>query len=75
MVYGKRYAVDNETLIVPTEITLDGFFDLNFGVSYFISDNFSIWLSGTNLLNSNYERFYNYPVQGFEIMGGIGLRF
>ncbi len=72
---GQRYAVDKETLIVAQEVTLDGFFDINLGVSYNISDNFSVWLSGTNLLNSNYQRFYNYPVQGFEIMGGIGLRF
>lgn len=72
---GQRYAVDTETLIIAQEITLDRFFDINLGVSYNISDNFSVWLSGTNLLNSNYQRFYNYPVQGFEIMGGIGLRF
>ena len=75
MLYGERFAVNNETLFKPTELTIDGFVDLNFGISYFISDNFSVWLSGTNLLNSNYERFYNYPVQGLEIMGGIGIRF
>jgi len=72
---GQRYAVDNELLIVAQEITLDGFFDLNLGISYNITKDFSVWLSGTNLLNKNYQRYYNYPVQGLEIMGGIGLRF
>jgi len=72
---GQRYAVDNELLIVAQEITLDGFFDLNLGLSYNITKDFSVWLSGTNLLNKNYQRYYNYPVQGLEIMGGIGLRF
>ena len=72
---GQRYAVDNELLIVAQEITLDGFFDLNLGVSYNISKKFSVWLSGTNLLNKNYQRYYHYPVQGLEIIGGIGLRF
>ncbi len=72
---GQRYAVNNELLIVAQEITLDGFFDLNLGVSYNITKDFSVWLSGTNLLNKNYQRYYNYPVQGLEIMGGIGLRF
>lgn len=72
---GQRYAVDNETMLTSQEITLDGFIDLNLGVSYNITDDFSVWISGSNLLNKSYQRYWNYPVQGLEIMGGIGLRF
>lgn len=75
---GKRYALDTSpqfSQLWTNYFELDSFFDLNLGVSYNINDTFSVWLSGTNLLNSNYQRYYNYPVQGFEIMGGIGIRF
>lgn len=71
---GKRYAVE-PFLPQPTEVVLDSFIDLNLRVDYYVSDNFSVFLSGSNLLNKNYQRFYNYPVQGLEIMGGIGYRF
>jgi hypothetical protein len=77
---GKRYALDtrgqyhqNWENVDPFE--LESYYDINLGVSYNINDTFSVWLSGTNLLNSNYQRYYNYPVQGFEVMGGIGIRF
>lgn len=72
--YGKRFAVNNQPL-VPWEITLDSFVDINLGVTYYITKNLSVFLSGNNLLNWNYERYYNYPVQGLQIMGGVGYRF
>lgn len=73
-----RYAisiVNTQLISTFNETTLDGFIDLNLSLSYNISDNFSVWLSGTNLLNNNYQVFLNYPVHGLEIMGGIGVRF
>jgi len=71
---GKRYAVDIYTP-APTEIDLDGYFDINLGVDIYITEQFSVFVKGTNLLNNNYERFYNYPVQGLQVFGGIGYRF
>ena len=71
---GKRYAID---IFSPTpgEIDLDGFIDINVGVDVYITENFSAFANGTNLLNKNYERYYNYPVQGLQVMAGIGFRF
>ena len=71
---GKRYAVDIYTP-TPTQIDLDGYFDINLGVDVYITEQFSVFVKGTNLLNKNYERFYNYPVQGLQVFGGIGYRF
>lgn len=71
---GKRYAVDIYTS-TPTEIDLAGYFDINLGVDVYITEQFSVFAKGTNLLNKNYERFYNYPVQGLQVFGGIGYRF
>ena len=72
--YGKRYAID---ITGPTmdEVELDSFFDLNVGIEYFATEKLTVFVTGTNLLNSNYERFLNYPVQGIQVMAGIGFRF
>ena len=72
--YGKRHAVDM-TGDLPTEVELDGFLDLNAGVEYYATERLTVFVKGTNLLNKNYQRFLNYPVQGLQVMGGIGFRF
>ncbi|MFA5417280.1 MAG: hypothetical protein WC341_02360 [Bacteroidales bacterium] len=71
---GKRYALDVSSF-VTNELTLDPYADLNLSVDYQLSDQFSVWLSGTNLLNNQYQRYYMYPVQGWQVMGGITYRF
>ncbi len=73
--YGQRFAVEKITMQTPKEITLDSFMDLNAGVTYAINDKISAFVKGTNLLNTPYQRFYNYPVQGLQVMGGIGFKF
>lgn len=72
--YGKRFAptyIQNQETIH----TISPFYDLQFGVEYEINDNFSVFLQGTNLLNDKYELFYNYPVQGIQVFGGMKVRF
>jgi len=71
---GKRYALD-PTGLAPTLVELDSYIDLNASVEYKINEDFSAFLNGTNLLNKNYDRFYSYPVQGFQIMAGVSYRF
>ena len=68
---GKRYAID----VANNTVEMDGFFDINLGAEYKINEEFSVFLNATNLLNNHYERYYSYPVQGLQIMGGIGWRF
>lgn len=72
--YGKRTALDISVL-PNVQIDLDGFIDLNAGVSYSLTDQFSVFLTLTNLLNQQYERYYHYPVNGIQVMGGIMYRF
>lgn len=71
---GKRSALDPRGL-APTEMTLDSFFDINLGVDYQLKDNFSVFLKLTNMLNWNYEYYYQYPVQGINVMAGISYKF
>ncbi len=73
--YGKRYARVIKVLTPYFDQELDSFFDINLGADYALSDKFSVFLSVTNLLNNNYERFYSYPVQGVNVTGGVALKF
>ena len=71
---GKRYAFDPRWSW-PSEITLDPFLDINLGVDYQLKNNFAIFLKLTNLLNHNYEIYYNYPSQGINVLAGIKFKF
>ena len=72
--YGKRTALNLST-IPESQVDLDAFIDLNLGVDYRLKDDFSVFLSLTNILNQHYQRYYNYPVQGIQVMGGIMYKF
>lgn len=54
---------------------LNPYVDLNVGGIYRINDSFEVFVQANNLLNWQYERFYNYPVNGVEFYGGIIVRF
>lgn len=49
----------------------DKAFDLNAGAEFKITKNFNLWLQLNNLLNDEYQRWNQYKVFGFSIMGGI----
>lgn len=54
-------------------ISLDSIIDLSFKGDYLISDKFSAFLSLNNLFSNNYQRYLNYPTQGFNFL--IGLKY
>jgi len=65
--------VDFSRTITPQK--LDPFVDLNFGVDYRYSKNFSAFIQINNIANGRYQRFVNYPVYGINIMGGFTFTF
>jgi hypothetical protein len=56
-------------------IELDPAFDLNARAEYLISDNFSIFAQFNNLTSNQYPVFLNYPVRGFQGLGGLTWSF
>lgn len=71
---GERFAAGKvETLFKP--IRLKPLVDLNIEATYRFTEQFSIFVQGNNMLNNRYERFYNYPVQGLQLLGGIKVLF
>ncbi|MCW8980930.1 MAG: TonB-dependent receptor [Altibacter sp.] len=59
----------------PTEVTLDGYLDANVHLGYRVNERLSIFVKGSNLLSDNYEKWYNYPVQGIQGLLGATYKF
>lgn len=49
--------------------------DANIGVEYRYNKRISAFLNFNNVAAQRYRRWYNYPVQGFQVMGGVTFRF
>ncbi len=52
-------------------VDLQGFVDANLGFEYRYTKDLSAFIRFNNLLNSRYQRWYGYPVQGFQVLGGL----
>ncbi len=58
-----------------TAKNMKGGTDLSAGAEFKLNKQFSIWLDFDNILNSQYERWNNYPVYGFQVIGGVLVHF
>jgi len=68
----KDYLLDfNEQKIVKAK----AFLDANLKVNFQMNDQIGFFLRGNNLFNDNYNRWYNYPVQGLQVMAGMSYQF
>lgn len=54
---------------------LDGAFDLNAGLEFKITKNLNLWTQFNNIFNKEYQRWNQYPVYGFNFVGGIVFSF
>ena len=48
-----------------------GGFDINAGVEFRIARQLNLWLQMNNLFNDKYQRWNQYSVYGFNILGGV----
>ncbi len=55
--------------------TLKGAFDLNAGLEFRITKNLNLWTQFNNIFNREYQRWNQYPVYGFNFVGGIVFSF
>lgn len=56
-------------------ISLDSYFDANAHLGYKINDQLSVFGKVNNILNQDYERYLNFPVQGIQILAGATYQF
>lgn len=54
---------------------LNNTFVINAGMQYTISDHWTFWGKGENLLDQYYQRWANYPSLGVQIIAGIQYKF
>jgi len=56
-------------------VSLNAGSDLNVKANYFVSKQFSVFLNFNNVLSSHYQLYWNYPVRGFQVLGGVSWSF
>jgi outer membrane receptor protein involved in Fe transport len=61
--------------IVYTPTTLDSYFDVNAHLGFKYSDRLTAFLRANNILNKSYQKWRDYPVQGFQIVLGANYKF
>ncbi len=49
--------------------------DINLGAEYRYNKRLSAFIQFNNIASQSYQRWYNYPVQRFQVLGGITARF
>lgn len=57
------------------DFKMDAFTDLNFGIDYRYSKSLSAFIQFNNIANNRYQRYYAYPVYGFNLLGGFTFTF
>ncbi len=58
-----------------TSYILDTAFDLNFNANYKITQQFSVFGQLNNFGFQKYQRWLGYPVQSFNVLGGLSYSF
>ncbi len=71
------YKKEENTTIENNQIakTLGFIADANLNLEYRYNKRISAFLQFNNLAGQRYKRWYNTPVQGFQVMGGVTFRF
>ncbi len=50
-------------------------FDMNAGVEFRVLKQLNLWFQMNNIFNDKYQRWHQYPVYGFNVVGGIVFSF
>lgn len=82
--FGEQFArgeqVVNQTLVATNDVEynvvkLDGIFDANLNVEYRYTKRLSAFVQFNNIAGINYEKYKDYPTQGFNVWGGFTYGF
>lgn len=78
IIRGDIYTMNKRTAIeLPsnTEHQLKGFVDVNLGFDYRYNKTIGLFLNFNNITNNKYQNWLNYPVFGFNVIGGLTVTF
>lgn len=68
---GKRWATDQ----TATPVTLNDYIDLNLGIEFMYNKRLSVYVNANNILSQQYELWYLYPTQRFNMIAGLSYKF
>ncbi|SFD63047.1 TonB-dependent receptor [Flavobacterium phragmitis] len=74
---GERKDMQSNTALTtdPQVVTLKSYFDANAHLGYKFNERLTFFLKLNNIGNQAYEKWLNYPVQGFQVLGGANYKF
>ena len=72
---GEQYAKGFDSQGKIEKIKLDGIVDANISLEYRYTKKVSAFLEFNNILGSSYEKWQDYQMQGFNLMGGFTYGF
>jgi hypothetical protein len=62
-------------IVAPSPIKLDSYFDVSAHVGFKYNDRLSAFLRANNIANQAYQKWLDYPVQGFQVVLGANYKF
>jgi len=65
----------NTDITHPSPITLESYFDVNAHVGFKYSERLTAFLRANNIANQAYQKWLDYPVQGFQVVLGVNYKF
>ncbi|HTG67453.1 MAG TPA: hypothetical protein VL859_13850, partial [Flavobacterium sp.] len=65
----------SDALVVTSPAKLGSYFDLNSHVGFKYNSQLTAFLKLNNMTNKSYQKWMNYPVQGFQVMIGANYKF
>jgi TonB dependent receptor len=71
----QKLNTDMVYIVQPGPFTLPSYFDINANVGFKYSDRLTAFLKANNITNKAYEKWLNYPVQGFQLILGANYKF
>lgn len=71
----QKLNTDLVNVTIPSPITLDSYFDVNAHVGFKYSDRLTAFLRANNITNKAYQKWLDYPVQGFQVVLGANYKF
>ena len=71
----KDFQINTDFAANAAPVTLKSYFDVNANVGYKYSDRLTAFARANNITNNAYQKWLNYPVQGFQVILGVNYKF
>lgn len=71
----KDFQMNTDFSANAAPVTLKSYFDVNANLGYKYSDRLTAFVRANNITNNAYQKWLNYPVQGFQVILGANYKF